>query len=341
MEHPQHPKAGNGVQAVLPAGQLRVVGQHRHRHIVAGRPDGLLNGIQNSVVPGVAKAIVAAHYHLVFFSSHRSVDRQAVLRHTADGIPLHNHLPAVVAQLLPPLRGQGKGGGNLVKELVPGGYRVGAAAEVGVHRLLQQLRRKQAGMALGAGQHRRLAGSHGLQRRPGHSDKQVAGGHQTVHIGAGTGEDETVSAQRLIHLPGPGGKLAVNVAAADHQNAQPWRLAAQPRSQLDKLPRRVGAGLIQPADMGHHRSVSQAQLCPDLPTGHLRRKLVRVDAVDGQGNPGLRDIVLLHQIVPDVLRDSQAVLSPVGQQLQRPAHLIYSVAGGDKGKLVPAAQLTA
>ena len=65
-EYPPHSKSGNGIQPVLPPGQVRVIGQDGDGHLVAGLMDGLLDGLQNGVVPSVGKAVVAAHNYPIF-----------------------------------------------------------------------------------------------------------------------------------------------------------------------------------------------------------------------------------------------------------------------------------
>ena len=152
-------------------GQFGVVGQNGDGHVVAGLVDGLLDGLQNGIVSGVGEAVVAAHHHPVAASAHLIVDRQAVVGHAVDGIVPLDHAPAIVPQFLPGVLGEGEGGGEVGEQLLLGGGGVGAAAEVGVHRLVQQLRGEQAGVALGPGEDHGLAGGHGLQGRPRHAHK--------------------------------------------------------------------------------------------------------------------------------------------------------------------------
>ena len=340
-QHPQHPEPGDGLQAVLLVGEGRVLGQHGDRHLIAGLPDGLLDGVQNGVVPGIFKAVVATHHHPVLLPGGPGIGGQTVLGHAAHRIAIQDDLPAIGPQLVPLLPGQGQGGAHLLQQLLLSGPGVGAAAEVGVHRLVQQLRGKQAGVALGPGEDHRLAQGHGLQGGPGDPHEQVTGGGHPVHIGAGAGEHHAGPAGGLVHRPGPGGQLLIDVAAAGDQHPGPGAPLPQGGGQLDELPGGPGGGLIQPAHMAHHRAVPQAELRPDLRPGHRRGELLRVDAVDGQGDALGGEAVLLLQIVPDVLGHRQGVLSPVGQPLEHPARLIHPVAGGDKGEPQPPAQLAA
>lgn len=120
--------------------------------------DGLLDGFQNGVVPRVGKAVVAAHDHVVFPAAHLLVNGQAVLGHPLDRVALLDHGAAVFAKAAAlPIR-QGQPGNHVGEQAVCVRDGVGAAAEVGIHRLFQQLRDKQSGVPLGAGEHHGPAG---------------------------------------------------------------------------------------------------------------------------------------------------------------------------------------
>ena len=134
-ENLPHPEPGDGLQTILPPGELRVVGQGSDGDVVAGLVDGLLNGLQNGIVPGVGKAVVAAHHHMEG-AAHLVVYRQAVVGHAVDGVALLHHPAAIVPQVFCLVGGEGQGPQQVGLELLRGGHRVGAAAEVGVHCLV-------------------------------------------------------------------------------------------------------------------------------------------------------------------------------------------------------------
>ena len=113
---------------------------------------------------------------------------------------------------------------------------------------------------------------------------------------------------------------------------QPGIVPAQGGGQLHQLPGGVHRLRVQAADVGDDGAVSQVELPADRLTGEGGGEFIRVDAVDGQSDVLLGDIILADQIVPDVLGHGQGALPPVGQQTQGPADLIHPVAGGDEGE---------
>ena len=187
-------------------------------------------------------------------------------------------------------------------------------------------------MALGPGEHHGLLRRHGLQGGAGDPHKQVAGSCHGVDVCSGTGQHHTGAAQLQVHLLGLPVQLFKHIPAAGDQDPHSGHRTVQAGSQLNQLPGRQGASLIQSADMADHRVIPQTELLPHRRPGDLGRKLLCVDPVDGQGDVSSGDSVLLDQIVPDVLAHRQSALPPVGQQLQHPADLEHSVAGGDKGE---------
>ena len=291
-----------------------------------------MDRLEDRVVPGVGEAVIAAHHHMIAAAVHLVIHRQAVLRHAAHRVVLLHHLPAIAAQRPLLFLRQRQGGGHRLQQHRLRGDGVGAAAEVGVDGLLQQLRTEQAGVALCPGEHHRLLRRHGLQRGAGDPHEQVAGGCHDVDIRPGAGQHHTGAAQLQVHLLGLPVQLLKHIPAAGDQDPHPGRRPVKLGRQLNELPGCQGAGLIQPADMADHRVIPQAELLPHRLPGDPGRKFLRIDPVDGQGNVSSRDPVLLDQIVPDVLAHRQSALPPVGQQLQHPADLEHPVAGGDEGE---------
>ena len=83
LQHLPHLEAWDRLQTAQVPGQLRVIGQYSHRHVLAGGQDPLMDGLEDSVVSGVGEAVIAAHHHMVAAAAHLVVHRQAVLRHAA------------------------------------------------------------------------------------------------------------------------------------------------------------------------------------------------------------------------------------------------------------------
>ena len=187
-------------------------------------------------------------------------------------------------------------------------------------------------MPLGSGQDHRLFLRHGLQGGAGHTHKQLTGGRHRVYVGTGTGQHHTGAAHALVDLLRSLLELGKAVAATGNEHMDAGIGLVQPGRQLDELPGGMTGRLIQPADMADNHPVAQAKLLPHRLSGHVRRKLIGVDSVDGKGDVLHRYAIFPDQIVPDVLAHRQGTLTPVGQQLQHTADLKDAVAGGDKGK---------
>ena len=332
-KHLAHVEPGHRLQAKLAARQGGVLGKDGNAHFIADFPDGLVDGIQNGIVTGVGKAIVAAHDHVVFPLADLAVDLQGVQGHTVQGIVGHHRFPAIAAQTVLLLLRQGPGLQDLPAHPLRRCHRVGAAAEVGVDTFGKLFRGKEAGVALGAGEDHGLPRRHSLQGRPGYAHKEVAGGHHLPDIRPGPGEDQTRPSQSLVHSRRLLPELCKGGTAAGNEDAHTGDGLIQRRGDLDQLTGDEGRLLVQAAHMADHRSISQGKLLPHRCAGGFRGKFLRVDAVDGQVNMLPGDLVLRHQVVPDILGDGQGPLTPVGKGAQNAADLIDAMAGGDKGEL--------
>ena len=162
----QHlPKAEprHGLQAAQVPGELGIVGEYRHRNILAGRQDSLVDGLKDGVVTGIGKAVVSAHDYPVLAPPHLLVHIQAILGHALYRIVGLHCLTTIGTQPLLLLLWKVQRLGHSPVQRLLVGHRVCAAAEVGVNGLLQKFRAEESGMSLGTGQDHRLFLRHGLQ----------------------------------------------------------------------------------------------------------------------------------------------------------------------------------
>ena len=251
-----------------------------------------MDGLEDGVIPGVGKAVVSAHHHPVFPFAHLLIDVQTVLRHALDGVVGLHRLAAIGTKtLFLLLRKRQHPQHRLVQDVVVG-YRVGAAAEVGVNGLLEQFRAEKSGVPLSAGEHHRLFLRHSLQSGAGHAHKHLAGRGDGVDVGTGPGEYHAGSSQLSVGLLRPLLQLGKAVAAPGDQDMDSRVGLIQSGRQLNKLPGRVAGRLVQSADVADDQPIPKAELLPHWLTGYVGRKLVGVNAVDGEGNVLRRNVIL-------------------------------------------------
>lgn len=163
-----------------------------------------------------------------------------------------------------------------------------------------------------------LAGGHGLPAPPGYAHKQAAGGHQLVDVGAGAGEDDAGAAQLSVDLLRLGLQGFKGSAAPHDEDAQAGVVPAQGGGQFHQLPGGVHRLRVQAADVGDDGAVPQVELPADGLPGEGGGEFVRVDAVDGQGDVLLGDVILADQIVPDVLGHGQGALPQLDSRRRAP-----------------------
>ena len=129
-------------------------------------------------------------------------------------------------------------------------------------------------------------------------------------------------------------------AAAGDQKSDARVLPVQLRGDLHQFPGNQGRLLVQTAHMADNKVLPQGEFPADGTAGNGGRKLLRVDAVDGDRDMFRRDVVFLLQVIPDVLRNCQGSLAPVGEHPQCAADLVDAMAGGHKGKVHRLCQLS-
>ena len=155
-----------------------------------------------------------------------------------------------------------------------------------------------------------------------------------VDVGAGPGHGDAGAAQGGVDLPGLDQQLLKDISAPGNEQLNSGHGPVQLRGDLDELPGHQGPVLIHPADVGDNGALGvQAELGNDPRAGNAGGELLRVDAVDGDGDVIGGKVVLPDEVGLDVVGHRDGALPPVGEVAQDTAGVKDPVGGGDEGEV--------